>query len=66
MVMAETADRKKWDPATEKRGLECRHCGCKHFEVLYTRATWGGRILRRRGCRHCGKRMTTWESAASG
>lgn len=19
------------------RGLECRHCGCKHFYVLYTR-----------------------------
>lgn len=46
---------------TEKRGLECRHCGCKHFRVIYTRPAWGGRIMRRRGCRHCGKRMTTWE-----
>ncbi len=27
----------------EKRGLECRHCGCKHFRVVYTRPTWGGR-----------------------
>jgi hypothetical protein len=50
---------------TEKRGLECRWCGCKHFQVLYTRAAWGGRIMRRRQCRHCGKRMTTWEQAGS-
>ncbi len=46
---------------TDKRGLECRHCGCKHFRVIYTRPTWGARIMRRRECRHCGKRMTTWE-----
>ena len=51
------------DPTADKRGLECRHCGCKHFRVLYTRPTWGGRIMRRRECRHCGKRMTTWEKA---
>ena len=47
----------------DKRGLECRHCGCKHFRVIYTRPTWGGRIMRRRECRNCGKRMTTWERA---
>ena len=45
----------------DKRGLECRHCGCRHFRVIYTRPTWGGRIMRRRECRHCGKRITTWE-----
>ena len=45
----------------EKRGLECRHCGCKHFRVIYTRPAWGGRIMRRRECRHCGRRVTTWE-----
>ena len=27
-----------------------------HFRVLYTRPTWGGRIMRRRECRHCDKR----------
>lgn len=21
----------------EKRGLECRACGCRHFRMLYTR-----------------------------
>ena len=47
----------------ENRGLECRQCGCKHFRVVYTRPTWGNRIMRRRECRHCGKRVTTWEKA---
>ena len=44
-----------------KRGLECPRCGCRHFHVLYTRAAIGGRILRRRECRYCGRRMTTYE-----
>jgi len=61
--MVEETTRKRWDPAESKRGLECRHCGCKHFRVVYTRPTYGGRIMRRRECRHCGKRMTTWERA---
>ena len=43
------------------RGLECPRCGCRHFHVLYTRAAIGGRILRRRECRHCGRRLTTYE-----
>jgi len=50
--------------ARDRRGLECRHCGARRFRVVYTRPTWGGRIMRRRECRHCGKRMTTWERAA--
>lgn len=56
-------ERKSWSPTNDQRGLECRHCGCKHFRVIYTRPTWGARIMRRRECRHCGKRMTTWERA---
>ncbi|MFI4860249.1 MAG: hypothetical protein ACIAXF_06160 [Phycisphaerales bacterium JB063] len=48
-------------PAAEQRGIICRQCGCGHFYVLYTRAKPGGRIMRRRECRHCGKRVTTWE-----
>ncbi len=60
--MVEQAERKKWDPAAmDKRGLECPHCGCVHLRVLYTRRAFGGRLLRRRECRHCGKRITTWE-----
>lgn len=49
---------------TEKRGLKCRHCGCKRFRVVYTRPAWSGKIMRRRECRHCGKRMTTWEKTS--
>ena len=45
----------------DQRGLVCPKCGCSHFYVVYTRPTWGGRIMRRRQCRHCGKRITTWE-----
>ena len=45
----------------DHRGLVCPKCGCKHFYVVYTRPTWGGRIMRRRQCRHCGKRITTHE-----
>ena len=47
-----------------KVGLECPKCGCCHFRVLYTRRTWGGRLLRRRECRYCGRRMTTYEAAS--
>lgn len=48
-------------PSKQKLGIECRQCGCRHFEVLYTRPAWGGRILRRRECRYCGRRVTTYE-----
>jgi transcriptional regulator NrdR family protein len=47
--------------SSDTRGLVCRHRGCRHFRVIYTRPTRGGRIMRRRECRHCGKRMATWE-----
>lgn len=49
------------DPPIEL-GLVCRHCGCRHFAVVYTRAIGQGRIRRRRECRHCGGRMTTTET----
>ncbi|MBN1846105.1 MAG: hypothetical protein JW810_10510 [Sedimentisphaerales bacterium] len=45
----------------DQHGLECSTCGCRHFRVLYTRRAWGGRLVRRRQCRHCGKRIITWE-----
>ena len=48
-----------------KRGLECPRCGCGHFRVLYTRPASGGRVLRRRECRHCGRRITTYEHNAT-
>ena len=65
--MADTSEYQKPTTAgrpVEQRGLECRNCGCGHFRVIYTRRAWGGRILRRRECRHCGRRMTTYEQTA--
>ncbi len=48
-------------PDAKPKGLVCPSCGCRHFEVLYTRATPDGSIRRRRQCRHCGRRVTTTE-----
>jgi len=42
-------------------GLACPRCGCRHFEVISTRSQRPGCILRRRACRHCGHRVTTYE-----
>lgn len=44
----------------EPAGLECRTCGCRMFEVVYTRRA-AGRIIRRRQCRRCGRRISTTE-----
>ena len=49
-------------PDREPRGLECPRCGCGHFYVIYTRQAGRGRIVRRRECRHCGRRVTTREA----
>ena len=48
---------------SSKRGLECPSCGCAHFRVLYTRRALDGRLLRRRQCRYCQRRITTYEYA---
>ena len=42
------------------RGIECPRCGCRHFFVVYTRPQTG-KIVRRKECRHCGHRITTFE-----
>jgi hypothetical protein len=41
-------------------GLCCPRCGHCRWRVIYTRAG-GGRVMRRRECRACGHRVTTWE-----
>jgi transcriptional regulator NrdR family protein len=46
-------------------GLRCRGCGCGDLRVIYTRHRPGGKILRRRECRHCKKRFTTFEREAT-
>lgn len=50
---------------TPKRGLACPKCGCGHFRVLYTRRAPAGRLLRRRECRYCGRRITTYEQSTA-
>jgi hypothetical protein len=45
----------------DRREPEGCPCGSEHFQVIYTFRGWGGTPIRRRECRHCGKRMTTWE-----
>lgn len=51
--------------AIDRRGLVCLKCGCGHFRVIYTRPKSGGRIIRRRECRHCGRRVITTEQVGS-
>jgi transcriptional regulator NrdR family protein len=44
------------------RGIECPHCGCRHFYTTNTEPLRDGRIRRRKQCRHCGRKIVTYES----
>ena len=41
-------------------GYSSPNCGCRHFYVVYTRPQVD-KIVRRKECRHCGRRITTCE-----
>jgi transcriptional regulator NrdR family protein len=43
------------------RGIRCGNCGRSKLRVIYTRHRNGGRIVRRRECKVCGRRVTTCE-----
>ena len=45
----------------QTRGLHCLGCGSDRLRVVYTRDKSCGVIQRRRECRECGGRLTTWE-----
>jgi hypothetical protein len=47
---------------SKPRGLSCSACGGK-FRVVYTRPGASEKLIRRRECRECGTRITTWEQA---
>ena len=47
-------------------GLQCRKCGHRQFKVIYTRAAFGSKVVRRRECRKCGTRITTAERLLGG
>jgi transcriptional regulator NrdR family protein len=49
-------------PEKLPRGLCCTKCGHHRFRVIYTRAAPGQRLVRRRECRNCRERITTWET----
>lgn len=40
--------------------MRCPTCNCAHLRVAYTRHR-GGKTIRVRECRHCGRRIATWE-----
>jgi transcriptional regulator NrdR family protein len=46
-------------------GIECPACGCRHFQVTHTEPLRDGRIRRRKVCRYCGKKVLTYETAAT-
>ena len=51
-------------PVNDDRGIRCPACGCGHWRVIYTRPSSGSRLVRRRECRHCGRRIVTYERAS--
>ncbi len=42
-------------------GIPCKVCGCRHHQTLETRPAPKNQIRRRRQCRNCGLRFTTYE-----
>ena len=47
------------------RGIVCPKCGCRHFETTNTEPLRDGRIRRRKQCRHCGRKLVTFEGPRS-
>ena len=46
------------------RGVECPKCGCRHFFTTHTEPLRDGRIRRRKVCRHCRRKIVTFESSS--
>ena len=53
-------------PADDDRGLRCWKCGGQRFWVVYTRPARDCKVVRRRECKCCKQRITTWERAIGG
>lgn len=45
----------------DDRGITCPQCGCRHFYTTNTEPLRDGRIRRRKACRHCGRKIVTYE-----
>jgi transcriptional regulator NrdR family protein len=52
----------KTPPDSNSRGIRCPHCGCGHFYTTHTEPLPDRRIRRRKQCRHCGRRIVTFEA----
>ena len=61
MPKAKASEKKDEQP---DRGLQCPDCGCGHWFVIKTRQASKKRLKRRRECRYCGRRITTYEQLA--
>lgn len=60
------SDARSDDQSDDERpvGIRCPDCGCRHCPVYYTRHRGdarGGKTIRRRTCRACGRRFLTFE-----
>jgi transcriptional regulator NrdR family protein len=49
----------------DQLGIACPTCGCRHFDTTHTEPLRDGRIRRRKVCRHCGRKVLTYESTAA-
>ena len=52
------------DP-NRQRGIVCPRCGCRHFYTTNTEPLPDGRVRRRKTCRHCGRKIVTYEATPS-
>jgi transcriptional regulator NrdR family protein len=43
-------------------GIQCPKCGCRHFFTTHTEPLRDGRIRRRKRCRHCDRKIITYEA----
>ena len=44
-----------------RRGIVCPQCGCRDLRTTNTEPLRGGRVRRRKTCRHCGRKVVTYE-----
>jgi transcriptional regulator NrdR family protein len=49
----------------DQLGIACPTCGCRHFYTTHTEPLRDGRIRRRKVCRHCGRKVLTYESTGA-
>jgi len=52
---------KQEKPDPQERGIQCPQCSCRHFYTTHTEPLKDGRIRRRKQCRHCRRRIVTYE-----